>query len=101
MFGVVDVMEGTLLMNCQKQIERKLFALEMLILRRYAFLIHYNQIGTTYVNPITNVKVPIVSFKELKPPVVCCVALGRTNGVFESNLASMKWKSQKDYWFFN
>lgn len=52
-------------------------------------------------NPITDVKIPIVSFKELQPPVVCCVALGRTDGAFESNLESMKWECEKDYWFFN
>ncbi|KAK8826094.1 hypothetical protein WA556_003823 [Blastocystis sp. ATCC 50177/Nand II] len=59
------------------------------------------KIGTHYVNPLTHVDVPVVHFSELVPPVVCCVALGRTNGVFEANLESMHWTCGKDYWYFN
>ena len=60
-----------------------------------------NKIGTRYQNPLTGVDVPIVHFSELKPPVVCCVALGRTAGVFEENVNSMKWECGKDFWYFN
>lgn len=60
-----------------------------------------NKIGTRYQNPLTGVDVPIVHFSQLKPPVVCCVALGRTAGVFEENVESMSWECGKDYWYFN
>ena len=59
------------------------------------------KIGTRYVNPLTGVDVPIVHFSQLKPPVICCVALGRTAGVFEKNVESMHWKCGKDYWYFS
>ena len=59
------------------------------------------KIGTRYVNPLTGVDLPIVHFSELKPPVICCVALGRTAGVFEKNVESMHWKCGKDYWYFS
>ena len=60
-----------------------------------------NKIGTHYENPLTGVDIPIVHYSELKPPVVCCVALGRTAGVFEDNVKSMCWECGKDYWYFN
>lgn len=60
-----------------------------------------NKIGTHYENPLTGVDIPIVHYSELKPPVVCCVALGRTTGVFEDNVKSMCWECGKDYWYFN
>ena len=50
---------------------------------------------------MNGVDLPIVHFSELKPPVICCVALGRTGGVFEANVKSMNWKYGRDYWFFN
>ena len=59
------------------------------------------KIGTRYVNPLTGVDLPIVHFSELKPPVICCVALGRTAGVFEKNVESMHWKCGEDYWYFS
>ncbi|KAK8803274.1 hypothetical protein WA158_000968 [Blastocystis sp. Blastoise] len=56
-----------------------------------------NKIGTRYKNPLTDVDLPIVHFSELKPPVICCVAMGRTNGIFENNVASMNWVEGKDF----
>lgn len=44
---------------------------------------------------------PIVHWSELTPPVVTCVALDRTDGAFERNLASMNWAAGRDFIYFN
>src|SRR5690242_7918957 len=59
------------------------------------------KIGTTYHQAYTNLRVPIIHFREAVPPVIICVALDRTGGELEKNLASMNWKEGQDYWHFS
>ncbi|XP_071533180.1 queuosine-tRNA galactosyltransferase-like [Panulirus ornatus] len=46
-------------------------------------------------------KIPIIHFKEVKPPLIICMKLGLTGGVFEENLVSMQLKEGIDYFHFN
>jgi hypothetical protein len=59
------------------------------------------KIGTIYHQAYTNLRVPIIHFKDAKPPFVLCVALDRTNGEFEKNLMSLNLKEGEDYFHFN
>jgi len=59
------------------------------------------KIGTTYLQAYTNLKVPIIHFSEVKPPLIICVALDRTHGEFEKNLASMHFIEGVDYFHFS
>ena len=58
-----------------------------------------------YHNAATGLRLPVVPWRDAAPPVVCCVALGRTDGAFEANVAS--WaaarglREGRDYYFFN
>ena len=44
--------------------------------------------------------VPILHFREAQPPFVTCVALDRTDGAFEANLASLGLTEGVDFYFF-
>ena len=46
-------------------------------------------------------KIPIIHFSEAQSPIICCVAMGRTNGQFEANVASLNLKEGVDYWHFS
>mmetsp|Transcript_3546 Transcript_3546/g.9025 ORF Transcript_3546/g.9025 Transcript_3546/m.9025 type:complete len:864 (-) Transcript_3546:182-2773(-) len=50
-------------------------------------------------------RVPVVHWSEAEPPLVLCVAMGRTNGVFEGNVAELAARLQlregTHYWHFN
>ena len=46
-------------------------------------------------------KVPIVHFKDARKPIIICVKLGLSNGVFEENLASLCLEEGNDYYHFN
>ena len=46
-------------------------------------------------------KIPIVHFRDAKPPFVICVKLDLTNGEFEKNLNSLNLIEGKDYFHFN
>ena len=56
------------------------------------------KVGTTY--QYFEHHVPIVGFREAAPPFVTCVALDRTDGAFEANLASLGLKEGEDYYLF-
>uniref|UniRef100_A0A7S2N8V8 Uncharacterized protein n=1 Tax=Haptolina brevifila TaxID=156173 RepID=A0A7S2N8V8_9EUKA len=56
------------------------------------------KIGTSY--QYFEHHVPIVSFEAAHPPFVTCVALDRTNGAFEANLASLGLVEGVDYYHF-
>lgn len=43
---------------------------------------------------------PIVHFREASAPFVTCVALDRTDGAFESNLASLNLREGVDFYHF-
>ena len=45
-------------------------------------------------------RVPVLHFTEARPPFVTCVALDRTEGAFEANLASLQLVEGEDYWHF-
>ena len=45
-------------------------------------------------------RVPIVHFTQARPPIVTCVALDRTGGAFEANLASLQLAEGKDFYHF-
>ena len=47
------------------------------------------------------VRVPVVHFRDAAPPIVCCVAMGRTAGAFEANVASLGLREGRDYFHFN
>ena len=44
--------------------------------------------------------VPVVHFRDVRPPFVTCVALDRTDGAFEANLASLKLTEGVDFFHF-
>ena len=44
--------------------------------------------------------VPVVHFAEASPPFVTCVALDRTDGAFEANLASLGLVEGRDFYHF-
>ena len=58
-----------------------------------------------YVNAATGLRLPVIPWSKARPPVVCCVALGRTDGAFEANVASWAAASDlcegRDFFFFN
>ncbi|KAF2071856.1 hypothetical protein CYY_006823 [Polysphondylium violaceum] len=59
------------------------------------------KIGHNYNAAYTPYSVPIIHFKNVKPPLIICVALDRSNNEFENNLASLNLEEGKDYWHFN
>lgn len=56
------------------------------------------KVGTTY--QYFEHHVPIIHFSEATPPFVTCVALDRTDGAFEANLASLGLREGEDYYLF-
>lgn len=46
-------------------------------------------------------KIPIVHFTKAKPPLVICLKLDLTDGVFEENLSSLDLMEGKDYFLFS
>ncbi|XP_073463060.1 queuosine-tRNA galactosyltransferase isoform X3 [Aquarana catesbeiana] len=46
-------------------------------------------------------KIPILHFKEAKPPFIICVKLDLTGGGLEENLHSLNLKEGTDYYHFN
>ena len=60
--------------------------------------VNEKKIGTKYHNCVTKHSVPIIHFRDAKPPLVCCVALDRTDGKFERNVQSKGMTEGKDFW---
>ena len=58
------------------------------------------KVGQEYHNGATGLRCPIQHFSEARAPVVCCVALDRTAGAFETNLSSLGLTEGVDYWQF-
>ena len=56
------------------------------------------KVGTTY--QYFEWTVPVRHFSEARPPLVTCVALDRTGGAFEANLASLGLTEGVDYYYF-
>ena len=56
------------------------------------------KVGTTY--QYFEHHVPVVHFEAAAPPFVTCVALDRTGGAFEANLASLGLEEGVDYYHF-
>ena len=56
------------------------------------------KVGTDY--QFFEHRVPVVHFAAAAPPFVLCVALDRTAGAFEANLASLKLTEGVDYFHF-
>ena len=56
------------------------------------------KVGTDY--QFFEHRVPVVHFAAAAPPFVLCVALDRTDGAFEANLASLKLTEGVDYFHF-
>ena len=56
------------------------------------------KVGTTY--QYFDETVPIVHFRDASPPFVTCVALDRTGGAFEANLASLGLEEGDGYYLF-
>ncbi|XP_028175599.1 UDP-GlcNAc:betaGal beta-1,3-N-acetylglucosaminyltransferase-like protein 1 [Ostrinia furnacalis] len=46
-------------------------------------------------------KIPVIHFRDAKPPLVICVKLDLTKGQFESNLKSLNLKEGEDYILFS
>lgn len=46
-------------------------------------------------------RVPVIHFRDAKPPVVTCVAFDRTDGEFEKNLESLGLTPGVDVFFFS
>jgi len=64
------------------------------------FDIDPKKIKNGYNNPNLKRVIDVVHFTEAKPPFITCVALDRTGGAFEQNLASLNLKEGKDYFHF-
>jgi hypothetical protein len=48
-----------------------------------------------------NVKpIPIIHYTEAKAPIITCVALDRTEGKFERNLAELQLREGIDFLYF-
>mmetsp|Transcript_30032 Transcript_30032/g.56143 ORF Transcript_30032/g.56143 Transcript_30032/m.56143 type:complete len:371 (-) Transcript_30032:244-1356(-) len=45
--------------------------------------------------------IPVVHYSKVKPPIVICVSMGRTNGALERNIDSLGLKQGDDYWHFS
>ena len=56
------------------------------------------KVGTTY--QYFEHRVPVLHFDQVRPPFVTCVALDRTGGAFEANLASLGLVEGRDYYHF-
>ena len=56
------------------------------------------KVGTDY--QFYEWRVPVVHFRDATPPFVTCVALDRTHGAFEANLASLGLTEGVDYFYF-
>jgi glycosyltransferase involved in cell wall biosynthesis len=56
------------------------------------------KISRGYCNPRRGIKLPVVHFSEVKPPLLICVAMGRTGGELEKNIASLGLTEGVDYW---
>ncbi len=60
-----------------------------------------SKVGTVYHNSATGgPKVPIIHWTTAVRPLILCVALNRTEGQFEANVASLGLKEGTDYWQF-
>ncbi|KAH3871431.1 UDP-GlcNAc:betaGal beta-1,3-N-acetylglucosaminyltransferase-like protein 1 [Dreissena polymorpha] len=46
-------------------------------------------------------RIPVISFKDAKPPFIICVKMGLTEGGFENNLESLNLKEGADFYHFN
>uniref|UniRef100_A0A8C5Q9T1 UDP-GlcNAc:betaGal beta-1,3-N-acetylglucosaminyltransferase like 1 n=1 Tax=Leptobrachium leishanense TaxID=445787 RepID=A0A8C5Q9T1_9ANUR len=46
-------------------------------------------------------KIPIVHFRDAKPPFIICIKLDLTGGGFEENLKSLNLKEGEDFYHFN
>ncbi|EFA84093.1 hypothetical protein PPL_03166 [Heterostelium album PN500] len=60
-----------------------------------------SKIGRNYNAAYTNQSIPIIHFSEVKPPLIMCVSLDRTNQEFENNIKSLNIVEGIDYWQFN
>ena len=56
------------------------------------------KVGVDYV--FERHRVPVLHFADASPPFVTCVALDRTGGAFEANLASLRLQEGRDYFHF-
>jgi hypothetical protein len=56
------------------------------------------KIGTVY--EFFEYRVPILHFSQATPPFITCVALDRTDGAFEANLASLGLTEGEGYYHF-
>ncbi|XP_055389404.1 UDP-GlcNAc:betaGal beta-1,3-N-acetylglucosaminyltransferase-like protein 1 [Condylostylus longicornis] len=45
--------------------------------------------------------IPIIHFEKIKPPIIICMKLDLTNGIFEKNLKSLNLNEGKDYIIFS
>ena len=57
-----------------------------------------NKIKRGYHNPRKGIQLPVIHFRDVKPPLLICVAMGRTGGELEKNIASLGLKEGVDYW---
>jgi len=58
------------------------------------------KIARGYHNPRKGLKLPVIHFSLAKPPLLICVAMGRTDGELEANVASLGLVEGVDYWHF-
>jgi len=62
--------------------------------------INPKKVGTTYHCRETKRNVPIVHFTQPQAPLICCVAMGRTDGELEANIAKMNLLEGENFWHF-
>ncbi|OQS02676.1 UDP-GlcNAc:betaGal beta-1,3-N-acetylglucosaminyltransferase 1-like [Thraustotheca clavata] len=63
--------------------------------------VNEKKIGTKYYCRETKTQVPIIHFSEAKPPIICCVSMGRTDGELEANIKSLNLVEGVNFWHFN
>ncbi|EQC35957.1 hypothetical protein SDRG_06699 [Saprolegnia diclina VS20] len=63
--------------------------------------VNVKKIGSTYYCRETKKHVPIIHFSEAKPPIICCVSMGRTDGELEANIQSLGLVQGVNFWHFN
>ena len=51
-----------------------------------------------YYNHNKKLNLPVVHFSQVKPPLLICVAMGRTDGALEKNIESLGLIEGVDYW---
>lgn len=65
---------------------------------QHGYYEHYERING---RAVLGRRIPIVSYKNVQPPVVICVKMDLTDGCFEKLLEEKCWREGCDYYFLS